>query len=44
MEVSAFSKSEYVPKIDADYKFDKDTTLSILAGFSLIKGSYSRLP
>ena len=38
MEVSAFSKkSEYVPKIDADYKFDKDTTLSILAGFSFNK-------
>jgi cobaltochelatase CobS len=38
MQVSAFSKkSEYVPKIDADYKFDKDTTLAILAGFSFNK-------
>ena len=32
MQVGAFSKkNEYVPKIDADYKFDKDTTLAILA-------------
>ena len=35
MKVGAFSKrNEYVPKIDNDYKFDKDTTLAILAGFS----------
>ena len=32
MQVNAFSKkNEYVPKIDTDYKFDKDTTLAILA-------------
>ena len=38
MQVRAFSKkSEYVPKIDHDYKFDKDTTLAILAGFSFNK-------
>ena len=38
MQVSAFSKkNEFVPKIDADYKFDKDTTLAILAGFSFNK-------
>jgi cobaltochelatase CobS len=38
MQVSAFSKkNEYVPKIDSDYKFDKDTTLAILAGFSFNK-------
>ena len=38
MEINAFSKkNEYVPKIDADYKFDKDTTLAILAGFSFNK-------
>ena len=38
MEVNAFSKkNEYVPKIDPDYKFDKDTTLAILAGFSYNK-------
>ena len=33
MKVGAFSKkNEYVPKIDPDYKFDKDTTLAVLAG------------
>ena len=38
MQVKAFSKkNEYVPKIDTDYKFDKDTTLAILAGFSFNK-------
>ena len=38
MQINAFSKkNEYVPKIDADYKFDKDTTLAILAGFSFNK-------
>ena len=38
MKVGAFSKkNEYVPKIDSDYKFDKDTTLAILAGFSFNK-------
>ena len=40
MKISAFSKkNEYVPKIDPDYKFDKDTTLAILAGFSFNKKS-----
>ncbi len=34
LEVDAFSKkNEYVPEIDKDYKFDKDTTLAILSGF-----------
>jgi len=38
MQINAFSKkSEYVPKVDSDYKFDKDTTLAILAGFSFNK-------
>ena len=38
MEVDAFSKtSEYVPEIDKTYKFDKDTTLAILSGFSFNK-------
>ena len=38
MQVGAFSKkNEYVPRIDPDYKFDKDTTLAILAGFSFNK-------
>ena len=38
MQINAFSKkNDYVPKIDTDYKFDKDTTLAILAGFSFNK-------
>ena len=38
MKVGAFSKkNEYVPKIDNHYKFDKDTTLAILAGFNFNK-------
>ncbi|OCW82799.1 cobalamin biosynthesis protein CobS [Pelagibacteraceae bacterium GOM-A4] len=38
MEVDAFSKkTEYVPDIDKTYKFDKDTTLAILSGFSFNK-------
>ena len=35
--MSFFKKNEYVPKVDPDYKFDKDTTLAILAGFSFNK-------
>jgi cobaltochelatase CobS len=38
MEVDAFSKrSEYVPEIDKNYKFDKDTTLAIISGFAFNK-------
>ena len=38
MEVNAFSKkNEFVPEIDKDYKFDKDTTLAILSGFNYNK-------
>ena len=38
MEVEAFSKkNEYVPDIDKNYKFDRDTTLAILSGFSFNK-------
>ncbi len=38
MEVEAFSKkTDYVPDIDKTYKFDKDTTLAILSGFSFNK-------
>ena len=38
LEVVAFSKkNEYVPEIDKNYKFDKDTTLAILSGFSFNK-------
>src|SRR6201746_2791613 len=35
MKVPAFSKtSEHVPEIDPAYRFDRDTTLAILAGFA----------
>ena len=38
MEVKAFSKkSEYVPEIDKNYKFDRDTTLAIISGFAFNK-------
>ena len=38
MEVEAFSKkNEFVPEIDKDYKFDRDTTLAILSGFNFNK-------
>jgi cobaltochelatase CobS len=38
MEVDAFSKkNEFVPKVDQDYKFDRDTTLAILSGFAFNK-------
>ena len=38
MKVEAFSKkNDYVPEIDKHYKFDKDTTLAILSGFSFNK-------
>ena len=38
MIVEAFSKkNELVPKIDQDYKFDRDTTLAILSGFGFNK-------
>src|SRR5258706_74227 len=35
MEVPAYSEvGEHVPEIDADYRFDRPTTLAILAGFA----------
>ena len=38
MEVDAFSKKgEYVPDIDKNYKFDRDTTLAIISGFAFNK-------
>jgi len=38
MQVEAFSeKNEFVPKVDLDYKFDRDTTLAILSGFAFNK-------
>ncbi len=38
MEVEAFSKkNDYVPEIDKNYKFDRDTTLAIISGFAFNK-------
>ena len=35
MKVDGFSKrNEYVPEIDSNYKFDRDTTLAIISGFA----------
>ena len=35
LEVPAFSeRTDYVPAVDEDYRFDHDTTLAILAGFA----------
>ena len=35
MEIDGFSKrNEYVPELDENYKFDRDTTLAILSGFA----------
>ena len=35
LSVPAFSqRTDYVPAIDPDYRFDRDTTLAILAGFA----------
>src|SRR4029079_9594210 len=35
LEVPAYSKAdEHVPDVDSDYRFDRPTTLAILAGFS----------
>ena len=35
LEVPAFSsRNDYVPPVDEDYLFDRDTTLAILAGFA----------
>ena len=38
MLVDGFSKkNEYVPEIDNNYKFDRDTTLAIISGFAFNK-------
>ncbi len=38
MKIDGFSKkNEYVPEIDKNYKFDKETTLAILSGFAFNK-------
>ena len=37
MKVDGFSKkNEFVPEIDNNYKFDRDTTLAIISGFAFI--------
>ena len=42
MKVEHFQKMNMCQKL-TDYKFDKDTTLAILAGFSLTKSFNSRI-
>ena len=38
MKIDGFSKkNEYVPEVDSNYKFDRDTTLAIIAGFAFNK-------
>ena len=38
MKIDAFSKkNEYVPDVDNNYKFDRDTTLAIIYGFAFNK-------
>ena len=38
MQVDGFAKkNEYVPDVDNSYKFDRDTTLAIISGFSFNK-------
>ena len=38
MEIDAFSKkNDYVPELDKNYIFDRDTTLAILSGFAYNK-------
>ena len=38
MQVDGFTKkNQYVPDLDKNYKFDRDTTLAILSGFSFNK-------
>ena len=42
LEVPAYSKAdEHVPDIDPDYRFDRPTTLAILAGFAKTAASSS---
>src|SRR3546814_4628579 len=48
LQVPAFSQSsDYVPEVDETYRFDRDTTLAILAGFAhnrrvMIQGYHGR--
>jgi cobaltochelatase CobS len=42
LEVPAYSNGDpHVPDVDSDYRFDRATTLAILAGFSRIAASWS---
>ena len=42
LQVPAFSQtSDYVPDLDEAYRFDRDTTLAILAGFATGRASAS---
>jgi hypothetical protein len=42
MTVEGFSKkNQFVPELDSAYKFDRDTTLAILAGFVFNKKSFN---
>ena len=49
MKIDAFSKkNEFVPEIDSNYKFDRDTTLAIISGFAfnkrvLIQGYHGKI-
>ena len=43
MEVMFFKKGDYVPEIDKNYKFDRDTTLAIISGFAFNKSVGSRI-
>ena len=43
MSVDAFSKkNEFVPVIDNNYKFDRDTTLAVLSGFAFFMYNLNR--
>jgi cobaltochelatase CobS len=45
LEVPAYSQAdEHVPDIDPDYRFDRPTTLAILAGFAKNRRHRHRLP
>ena len=43
MQVPAFSTTtEHVPSVDDAYRFDRDTTMAILAGFAITGGAWCR--
>ena len=42
LEVPAYSEVDpHVPEVDSDYRFDRATTLAILAGFATTAASWS---